>query len=101
MHPPDLIIRGRKVVLSDPQSNRHNVGPAAIQIRNGRIASITAYEDVLANVETVDADDESLVMAGFGVTHVHLDEPGRTNWEGFATAACADVGCGVSLFVDM
>src|SRR5688572_9364192 len=101
MHPPDLIIRGRKVVLSDPQSNRHNVGPAAIQIRNGRIASITAYEDVLANVETVDADDESLVMAGLVDTHVHINEPGRTNWEGFATATRAAAAGGVTTLVDM
>ena len=98
---PDIIIRGRQVILSDPESHSHTVAPAAIHIYDGRIASITDYDDVLANVEIVDADDESIVMAGLVDTHVHINEPGRTDWEGFATATRAAAAGGVTTLVDM
>jgi allantoinase len=101
MSRPDLIIRGRKVVLSDPQSNGHYVGPAAIQIRDGRIALITDYDYVPVDPGTVEADDDSLIMAGLVDTHVHINEPGRTNWEGFATATHAAAAGGVTTLVDM
>lgn len=101
MSRPDLIIRGRKVVLSDPQSNSHTVAPAAVQVRDGRIAAITDYEDVPPGSETVEADDDSLVMAGLVDTHVHINEPGRTDWEGFATATRAAAAGGVTTLVDM
>ena len=98
---PDLIIRGRKVVLSDPQSHSHTVAPAAIHIHDGRIASITDYEDVPAVVKLIEANDESLVMAGLVDTHVHINEPGRTDWEGFWTATHAAAAGGVTTLVDM
>ena len=83
---PDLIIRGRKVVFSDSQSNSHAVAPAAIHIRDGRISYIGSHEDVTSGCELIEAGDESFVMAGLVDTHVHINEPGRTDWEGFATA---------------
>lgn len=98
---PELIIRGHKVVLFDPQSNSHSVTPAAIQIRDGRIAFITDYEDVPRGSEIIEANDDSLVMAGLVDTHVHINEPGRTNWEGFATATHAAAAGGVTTLVDM
>lgn len=101
MSRPDLIIRGRKVVLSDPQSHSHIVAPAAIQIREGRIAAITDYEDVPSGSKIVEANDDSFVMAGLVDSHVHINEPGRTNWEGFATATHAAAAGGVTTLVDM
>ena len=98
---PDLIIRGQNVVLSDAPGTRHTVAPAAIHIRDGRIASITDYEDVPPHSEIVEAQDNSLVMAGLVDTHVHINEPGRTNWEGFATATRAAAAGGVTTLVDM
>lgn len=101
MSPADLIIRGRQVVLSDPQSNSHSIAPAAIQIRDGRISAITGYDEIPPGSETVEADDDSLVMAGLVDTHVHINEPGRTEWEGFATATRAAAAGGVTTLVDM
>ncbi len=98
---PDLIIRGRKIVLFDPQTNAHKVAPAAIHIHDGRIAAITDYDNGFAGVEIVNADDDSLVMAGLVDTHVHINEPGRTDWEGFATATRAAAAGGVTTLVDM
>ena len=98
---PDLIIRGRSVVLPDSQSNSHTVAPAAIHILDGRIASVAAYDDVPAGCELIEAGDDSFVMAGLVDTHVHVNEPGRTNWEGFATATRAAAAGGITTVVDM
>ena len=71
------------------------------RIRDGRIASITDYEDVPADSEILEANGDSLVMAGLVDTHVHINEPGRTDWEGFATATRAAAAGGVTTLVDM
>ncbi|HEU4476932.1 MAG TPA: allantoinase AllB [Pyrinomonadaceae bacterium] len=97
----DLIIRGRGVVLPDSHSKSHTVTPAAIHIREGRIASVGSYDDVPAGCELIEAGDDSFVMAGLVDTHVHVNEPGRTDWEGFATATRAAAAGGITTVVDM
>src|SRR6266403_4287746 len=91
----DLIIRGRKVVL--PQA----VVPASIHIEGGRITSVDAYDEVEPNCKVIEADEESVVMPGLVDTHVHINEPGRTNWEGFKTATLAAAAGGVTTLIDM
>ena len=91
----DLIIRGRKVVLPEA------VVPASIHIEGGRITSVDAYDEVKPNCEVIEADEESVVMPGLVDTHVHINEPGRTNWEGFRTATLAAAAGGVTTLVDM
>ncbi len=91
----DLIIRGRKVVLPEA------VVPASIHIEGGRITSVDAYDEVEPNCKVIEADEESVVMPGLVDTHVHINEPGRTNWEGFKTATLAAAAGGVTTLVDM
>ena len=95
MPSPQLIIRGRRVVLPD------SIAPASIHIHNGSITGISSYEDVTANCEIVEAGETSIVMPGLVDTHVHINEPGRTDWEGFATATRAAAAGGVTTLVDM
>ncbi|CAN5668378.1 allantoinase AllB [soil metagenome] len=92
---PQLIIRGQKVVLPD------FIGPASIHIYRGSIMNISSYEDVTSNCEIVEAGETSIVMPGLVDTHVHINEPGRTDWEGFATATKAAAAGGVTTLVDM
>ena len=99
--PPDLIIRGRNVVLSDSLEGRHKVAPATIHIRDGRIAFVGSYDAVAPAIEVVEANDDSIVMAGLVDSHVHVNEPGRTSWEGFTTATRAAAAGGVTTIVDM
>src|SRR5688500_10297079 len=94
MKATDLVIRGRRVATAD------GVRPASIQISDGRIARVAAWEDVPRGVEITDAGD-SLVMPGLVDTHVHINEPGRTDWEGFETATRAAAAGGVTTVVDM
>lgn len=95
MPEPNLVIRGKQVVLPD------SVVPAAIHIGGEKIISIAAYEDVPAHCELVEAGDDEIVMAGLVDSHVHINEPGRTDWEGFRTATRAAAAGGVTTLVDM
>jgi allantoinase len=95
MPAPQLIIRGQRVVLPD------QVGPAAIHVQEGRIINITSYDEATSESKIVEAENESIVMAGLVDTHVHVNEPGRTDWEGFETATRAAAAGGVTTLIDM
>lgn len=91
----DLVIRGRRVVTQGA------VAPASIHISAGRISAIAPFEEIPSRTEIVAAGDDSLVMAGLVDSHVHVNEPGRTEWEGFETATRAALAGGVTTIVDM
>ncbi|HEV7397897.1 MAG TPA: amidohydrolase family protein, partial [Pyrinomonadaceae bacterium] len=92
----DLVIRGRRVALPD-----QSLGPAAIHIRDGAIAGISKYDDVPAGVIVETAGDDEVVLPGLVDTHVHINEPGRTQWEGFTTATQSAAAGGVTTLIDM
>jgi len=91
---PDLVVRGKRVVT--PEGER----TAAIHVRGGTITAITSYEDTPAGSPVHDAG-ESVVMPGLVDTHVHINEPGRTEWEGFSTATRAAAAGGVTTLIEM
>src|ERR1041385_5261362 len=91
----ELVIRGRRVVTE------HSVAPASVHITRGFISSISIYDDAPSGCEVIEAGPESIVMPGLVDTHVHVNEPGRTDWEGFATATRAAAAGGVTTIVDM
>ena len=95
MSASDLIIRGRKVVLPD------SIGAHSIYVRGGVIDSIRDYEDVAGDCELIDAGEDSVVMAGLVDTHVHVNSPGRTEWEGFPSATRAAAAGGTTTIIDM
>ena len=92
--PPDLIVRGKRVVT--PEGER----AAAIHIRGGAIAAITAFDEIPKAVPVHEAGD-AVVMPGIVDTHVHINEPGRTEWEGFSTATRAAAAGGVTTLIEM
>ena len=94
MSQTDLIIRGRRVVFPD------HVGAASIHIREGRISYVGGFEEIRTDCEVIDASDD-VVMPGLVDTHVHINEPGRTEWEGFETATKAAAAGGVTTLIDM
>jgi len=85
---PDLIIRGQRVVLPE------TIAPRSVHIREERIVFLGEYDDVVDGCEMVDAG-ESVVMPGLVDTHVHINAPGRTEWEGFHSATQAAAAGGV------
>ncbi len=92
---PELVIRGQRVVTGN------SVAPASVHITRGYISSISIFEDLPAGCEVIEVGDESVVMPGLVDTHVHVNEPGRTEWEGFETATRAAAAGGVTTIVDM
>jgi allantoinase len=95
MATPDLIIRGRIVVLPDA------IGPRSLHILDGRILSVREFDEVSSECELIEADEGSVVMPGLVDTHVHINSPGRTEWEGFSTATLAASAGGVTTLIDM
>jgi allantoinase len=73
------------------------VRAASIHIADGKIERVASYEDA---TDAWDAGD-SIVMPGIVDTHVHVNEPGRTEWEGFDTATRAAAAGGVTTILDM
>jgi allantoinase len=76
------------------------VRPATLTLVDGRIASIGPFEDEPAG-EVQRVPDTAHVVPGVVDTHVHVNEPGRTAWEGFSTATEAAALGGVTTLVDM
>ncbi len=72
------------------------MGPRAIHVQDGKIISVTDYDRSAADCELIEVDEASVVMPGLVDTHVHINSPGRTEWEGFQTATAAAAAGGVT-----
>jgi allantoinase len=91
----NLVIRAKQVAL--PQG----IQAAAIHISEDKITKVADYEDFPASCELVEVDEQSILMPGLVDSHVHVNEPGRTEWEGFETATRAAAAGGITTIVDM
>ncbi len=89
-----VVIRSRRVVTPD------GVRAASVHLDGERIARVGGWDDVPSDAELVDAEDD-VVMPGVVDTHVHVNAPGRTAWEGFETATRAAAAGGVTTILDM
>jgi allantoinase len=89
-----LVIRSARVVLPD------DVREAAVVVRDNRIEQIAEYGAQLGATTDVDLGELAL-LPGLVDTHVHVNEPGRTEWEGFATATRAAAAGGITTICDM
>jgi allantoinase len=74
--------------------------PAAIAVEDGRIIAVKSHDEIPASTNIHDFGD-LVLMPGFVDTHVHVNEPGRTHWEGFQTATRAAAAGGITTVVDM
>jgi allantoinase len=96
MNAPEFVIRGRRVVTPEGV-----VKASSVHVRDGRIVALGAFEDAPHACPLVEVDDEAIVLPGLVDTHVHINEPGRTEWEGFETATRAAAAGGVTTLVEM
>ncbi len=87
-------IRSKRVVT--PQGIR----AATVHFRDGVIEALAGYHDIPSSKHVYDAG-KFVVMPGLVDTHVHINEPGRTDWEGFETATRAAAAGGVTTLIDM
>ena len=91
---PDLVLRSQRVVLPD------GVRSAAVYVQQGKIWRIGPPDEADPGLPLIDCGD-AVLMPGIVDTHVHVNEPGRPDWEGFATATRAAAAGGVTTLVDM
>ncbi|NMO93853.1 allantoinase AllB [Actinomycetospora sp. TBRC 11914] len=93
---PTLVVRARRAVLPT------GTAPAAVVVADGRITDVTDHDaPAPPGAAVVDVAADEVLLPGLVDSHVHVDEPGRTEWEGFATATAAAAAGGVTTLVDM
>src|SRR5437773_4664347 len=94
VQPGDWAIRSQCVVV--PEGPR----PAAVWIRGETIVAVVPPEQ-LPEACPVEDVGRLAILPGLVDSHVHINEPGRTEWEGFATATRAAAAGGITTLVDM
>jgi allantoinase len=91
---PEYFVRSRRVVTPG------GVRPASFLVRDGRIVAVEGPDEVPSRAEVLDFGD-AVVMPGVVDTHVHVNDPGRADWEGFESATRAAAAGGVTTLFDM
>ncbi|KQM82717.1 allantoinase AllB [Agromyces sp. Leaf222] len=91
----DLVVTGERVLVDGAFS------PAEVGVRDGLVVRLAALGTGLVAARTVRLADDEVLIPGLVDTHVHVNEPGRTEWEGFASATRAAAAGGVTTIVDM
>ena len=91
---PIQAVRARRAVTPDGPV------PVLVVVADGTISDLLPYETD-PGVPVVELADDEVLLPGLVDTHVHVNEPGRTDWEGFATATLAAAAGGVTTVVDM
>lgn len=94
-------VQGKQVLRSTRVITPDGERPAAILLDGGTIGAVLPYDAPVppgARLTDVGGD---VVLPGLVDTHVHINDPGRTAWEGFATATAAAVAGGITTVVDM
>ena len=76
------------------------VQSGAVVVGNGKVLAVVSDSDILTDVHTYDVGD-GMVLPGLVDVHTHLNEPGRTEWEGFATGTRAAAAGGYTTVMDM
>lgn len=90
----------RFAVVSSRVVTPDDVRPAAIVVSDGRIEAIVRREDIPGGIVVEDYDN-LVISPGVVDAHVHINEPGHGDWEGFETASRAAAAGGVTTLVDM
>src|SRR5690349_19550095 len=91
----DLVVRGERTLTTA------GIVAREIGIRDGRVVAIEPLGSGLTGAEIIELTDEQVMIPGLVDTHVHVNEPGRTEWEGFDSATRAAAAGGVTTIVDM
>lgn len=93
--PYDLVVRSRAVFTEGGWRE------AAVAVRGGVVMLIAEYEEEIPAHAEVVLPEGQVLIPGVVDSHVHVNEPGRTEWEGFTTGTRAAAGGGVTTIVDM
>lgn len=91
----DLVARARRAVT--PRGER----PAEVGVRDGRIVAVEPFGANLTGASVLELGADEVLLPGLVDAHVHVNEPGRTEWEGFSSATRSAAAGGVTTLIDM
>ncbi|MGV9882120.1 allantoinase AllB [Streptomyces sp. NPDC003006] len=91
----DLVLRSTRVVT--PEGTR----AASVAVSGGKIVTVGAYDAAVPDGARLEDFGDDVLLPGLVDTHVHVNDPGRTEWEGFWTATRAAAAGGITTLVDM
>lgn len=97
------VFRAHRAIYTDPATRNPTDGPATFTVEDGIITDITpGVEDTVSfDTPEIRLAEEETLLPGLVDTHVHVNEPGRTEWEGFSSATRAAAAGGVTTLIDM
>jgi len=99
-HPINMSITPNLAIISQRVLTPKGERPAAILIQEEKIMDVVSISEISSDCPVEDMKND-VVMPGLVDTHVHINEPGRTDWEGFETATKAAAAGGITTLVDM
>lgn len=91
----EVVVRARRAVVGGAEV------AVAVSVAGGRIVAVDPYATEFPGVRVVELADDEVLLPGLVDAHVHVNEPGRTDWEGFASATRAAAAGGVTTIIDM
>ncbi len=91
----EMVIRGRRVLVDG------RFEPRSVAVTDGHVVAVEPVDATNDAVHEVLLADDEVLIPGLVDTHVHVNEPGRTEWEGFETATRAAAAGGVTTILDM
>nr|WP_263324469.1 allantoinase AllB [Neobacillus sp. Marseille-Q6967] len=89
-----------KIITNGKIVTRNGIVEGEIEITEGKISLIGCAIPRKDHIEVIDAKGQ-FILPGMIDTHVHINEPGRTEWEGFKTGSSALAAGGVTTYIDM
>jgi allantoinase len=90
-----LVLRSTRVIT--PEGTR----AASVAVTGGRIAAVLPYDAAVPPCARIEDAGDDVVLPGLVDTHVHVNDPGRSEWEGFWTATRAAAAGGITTLLDM
>ncbi|WP_372444873.1 allantoinase AllB [Streptomyces coffeae] len=94
---PELVLRSTHVVT--PEGPR--AASVAVSLATGTIAAVLPYDAPVPPRARIEELGDDVLLPGLVDTHVHVNDPGRTEWEGFGSATRAAAAGGITTLVDM
>jgi allantoinase len=91
----ELVLRSTRVLT--PCGTR----AASVEVAGGRITAVRAHDTAVPPGARLEDLGDDVLLPGLVDTHVHINDPGRTEWEGFRTATRAAAAGGITTLVDM
>jgi allantoinase len=92
---PEVAIRAARAVVDGAETG------VTLSLAGGRIVGLDPLDASVEADRVVELADDEVLLPGLVDAHVHVNEPGRTDWEGFASATRAAAAGGVTTIIDM